>query len=182
MGSSRSFIVFALLMIGIVVGGHTIFSRVPLDQALLKTKSQMLTSGTITAGSEASIIPLERQSGVWIAYVEFNDLYQTKLVIDTGASLTTISEDLAFDAGIKPDPNRPPINLWTASGKVQAEMGTAPRIRLGNAGRDDVQVVIHTIPNLPEGIDGLLGLSFFDRFIVRLDHAQGQLHLTPKTS
>ncbi len=26
----------------------------------------------------------------------------------------------------------------------------------------------------------LLGLSFFDGFIVRLDHAQGQLHLTPK--
>ena len=57
-------------------------------------------------------------------------------------------------------------------------MGIAPRIRVGHAGRDDVRVVIHTIPNLPEGINGLLGLSFFDRFMVRLDHSQRELHLT----
>jgi len=40
---------------------------------------------------------------------------------------------------------------------------------------------VHTIPNLPDGIDGLLGLSFFDRFMVRLDHSNKQLHLSPKT-
>ena len=184
MGSSRFFILFGLFFIGVVVGGQTIFSRVPLDQVILKAKSGILTStsGNVTAGSEDSIIPLERQGGVWVAQVEFNDLHQTKLIIDTGATYTTISEDLAFDAGIQSDPRSPPINLNTAGGNVQAKMGIAPRIRVGHAGRDDVRVVIHTIPNLPEGIDGLLGLSFFDRFMVQLDHSQRELHLTPKTS
>ncbi len=114
--------------------------------------------------------------------VEFNDFTEAKLIVDTGATYTTISEDLAFDANIKTDPKNPNVNLVTAGGKVQAKMGIAPRIRVGHAGRDDVRVVIHTIPNLPEGIDGLLGLSFFDRFMVRLDHSQRELHLTPKTS
>ena len=182
MGSSRFFILFALLMIGTVIGGQAIFSRVPLDQVLLKAKSGMPTSGNITTGSEDSIIPLERQSGVWIARVEFNDLHQAKLIVDTGATFTTISEDFAFDAGILSDPHNPHINLYTAGGSVQAKMGIATRIRVGHAGRDDVRVVIHTIPNLPEGIDGLLGLSFFDRFLVRLDHSQRQLHLTPRAS
>jgi aspartyl protease family protein len=182
MGSSRFFILFALFIIGAVVGGQAIFSRVPLDQALFKTKSGLVTSGNITAGSEDSIIPLERQGGVWVARVEFNDLHQAKLIVDTGATFTTISEDLAFDAGIQSDPRHPHINLYTAGGNVKAKMGIAPRIRVGHAGRDDVRVVIHTIPNLPQGIDGLLGLSFFDRFMVRLDHSQRQLHLTPKTS
>ena len=182
MGSSRFFILFALFIIGTVVGGQAIFSRVPLDQALLKAQSGRPISGNITAGSEESIIPLERQGGVWIARVEFNDLHPAKLIVDTGASFTTISEDLAFDAGIKSDPQHPSINLFTAGGNVQATMGIAPRIRVGQAGRDDVRVVIHTIPNLPDGIDGLLGLSFFDRFMVRLDHSQHQLHLTPKSS
>ncbi len=182
MGSSRIFILLTLLIIGVVVGGQEIFSRVPLDQVLLKAGSGLPTSGNMTAGSEDSIIPLEHQSGVWVAQVEFNDLHQAKLIIDTGATFTTISEDLAFDAGIQPDPRSPRINLYTAGGNVQAKMGIAPRIRVGHAGRDDVRVVIHTIPNLPEGIDGLLGLSFFDRFIVRLDHSQRELHLTPKTS
>jgi len=182
MGSSRSFILFGLLIIGVVVGGQAIFSRIPLDQALLKAKSGMPTSGSITAGSEDSIIPLERQGGVWIARVEFNDLYQAKLIVDTGATYTTISEDLAFDAGIQSDPRNQDVNLHTAGGSVKAKLGIAPRIRVGHAGRDDVRVVIHTIPNLPEGIDGLLGLSFFDRFMVRLDHSKQQLHLSPKTS
>ena len=180
MGFSRFFILFALLIIGVIVGGQAIFSRVPLDQVLLKTRTASPTSGSVMAGSEDSIIPLERSGGVWVANVEFNDLYQSKLIVDTGATFTTISEDLAFDAGIQSDLNNSHITLHTAGGNVQAQMGIAPRIRVGNAGRNDVRVVIHTIPGFPEGVDGLLGLSFFDGFIVRLDHAQGQLHLTPK--
>ena len=182
MSSSRFFILLTLFIIGVVVAGQEIFSRVPLDQALRKVGSGHPTSGNVTAGSKDSIIPLERQSGVWVAEVEFNDLHQAKLIIDTGATFTTISEDLAFDAGIQPDPRSPHVNLFTAGGNVQAKMGIAPRIRIGHAGRDNVRVVIHSIPNLPEGIDGLLGLSFFDRFMVRLDHSQRELHLTTKTS
>jgi len=180
MGFSRFFILFALFIIGVIVGGQAIFSRVPLDQVLLKARTASPTSGSVMAGSEDSIIPLERSGGVWVANVEFNDLYQSKLIVDTGATFTTISEDLAFDAGIQSDPKNSHITLHTAGGNVQAKMGIAPRIRVGNAGRNDVRVVIHTLPNFPEGVDGLLGLSFFDGFIVRLDHAQGQLHLTPK--
>ncbi|MCA9451396.1 MAG: retropepsin-like domain-containing protein, partial [Nitrospira sp.] len=87
----------------------------------------------------------------------------------------------AFDAGIRSDTAHSPVNLLTVGGKVQAKLGVARRIRVGNIGRDDVQVVIYTIPNLPDGIDGLLGLSFFDRFLVRLDHSNKQLHLSPRT-
>lgn len=181
MGSSRFFILFGLLFIGVVVGGQAIFSRVPVDQAILKAKSVMSTSGKVTAGSEDSIIPLVRKGGVWVANVELNDLYQAKLIVDTGASFTMISEDLAFDAGIQPDPRSPTIRISGISGNAKAKMGIVRRIRVGQAGRDNLRVVIHTMPDFP-GIDGLLGLTFFDRFIVRLDHSQGQLHLTPKTS
>ncbi len=182
MGSSRFFLIVGLFFIGVVVGGQAIFSRVPLDQALQQARSGLSTSGSVTLGSKDSIIPMERQGGVWIVRVEFNDFTEAKLIVDTGATYTTISEDLAFDASIKPDAKNPNVNLITAGGKVQAKMGIASRIRVGHAGRDDVRVVIHTIPNLPEGTDGLLGLSFFDRFMVRLDHSQRELHLTPKTS
>lgn len=182
MGSSRFFIFFGLFIIGTVVGGQAIFSRVPLEQVIQQAKSGLPTAGTMTAGSEDSIIPMERQGGVWIVKVEINDLTEAKLIVDTGASYTTISEDLAFDASIQTDPRNPKVNLVTAGGRVQAKMGIASRIRVGDAGRDEVHVVIHTIPNLPEGTDGLLGLSFFDRFMVRLDHSQQQLHLTPKAS
>ncbi len=75
MGSSRFFILFALLIIGVVVGGQAIFNRVPLDQILLKARAASPTSGSMTAGSEDSIIPLERRGGIWVANVEFNAQY-----------------------------------------------------------------------------------------------------------
>lgn len=178
--TSRFCIIFAFSAIGAVIGGQAILNRLQVDPAFLKARLGIPTSGQVTAGSEDSIIPLERLGGVWVARVELNDLHEARLIVDTGATFTTISEDLAFDAGVQPDSAHSHINLFTAGGKVQAEMGVARRIRIGNAGRDDVRVVVHTIPNLPDGIDGLLGLSFFDRFLVRLDHSNQQLHLSPR--
>ncbi len=182
MGSSRFFIVIALLIIGTVASGQAIFSRVPLDQALEKARRSLPSSGNLTIGSEDSVIPMEREGGLWTVNVEFNDFTQAKLIVDTGATYTTISEDLAFNANMQATPPNQQVNLITAGGKVKAELGIASRIRVGHAGRDNVRVVIHTIPNLPEGTDGLLGLSFFDKFMVRLDHSEQQLHLIPKNS
>ena len=182
MGStSRLFLTLALLFLGISILGQKLFSQIPLDPAQMKKGGSMPSSGNISAGSEESIIPLQRSAGVWIAQVEFNDLYQAKLIVDTGATYTTISEDLAFDAGINPDSSYRPMTLHTAGGDIKADVGFAKNIRVGRAGRDDVLVVIHTIPNLPEDIDGLLGLSFFDQFMVHLDQSRKQLHLTPRS-
>jgi clan AA aspartic protease (TIGR02281 family) len=179
--ANRLFIIFMVIAIGTVVGGQAILSRLSLDRSLLPTRSLPPKSDQITAGAEDSVISLEHLGGVWVARVELNDFHEARLIVDTGATFTTISEDLAFDAGIRSDTVNSPINLLTVGGRVQAELGVARRIRVGNTGREDVQVVIHTIPNLPDGIDGLLGLSFFDRFLVRLDHSNKQLHLSPRT-
>ncbi len=177
---SKTILFFAFLAIGMVVGGQMILNTFPLDQSLLQAGQGVPSSGPISQGSDDSIVDLERSHGVWVATVEFNDLYETKLIVDTGATFTTISENLAFDLGI---PTRSPnqtINLMTAGGRVKAPMGVAKRVRVGNSGRDRVKVVIHTIPNLPEGVEGLLGLSFFDRFLVNLDHSKKQLFLSAK--
>ncbi len=179
--ANRLFITFMVLAIGTVVGGQAILSRLSLDQSPLSIRFPPPNSGPITAGSEDSVIPLEHLGGVWVARVELNDYHEARLIVDTGATYTTISENLAFDAGIRSDSANSRINLVTVGGKVQAELAIARKIRVGNAGRDDVRVVIHTIPNLPDGIDGLLGLSFFDRFLIRLDHSNQQLHLSPRT-
>ncbi|HQU28999.1 MAG: retroviral-like aspartic protease family protein [Nitrospira sp.] len=177
---SRSIAIFALGIIAFGVCTQVLLKDFPIDKAVQFAKQDLRPSSEITADSEETVVPLERLGGVWVARVEFNDLHSAQLIVDTGATFTTISEDLAFDAGIGHAPGKSGIQLFTAGGNVQAEMALAKKIRVGNAGRKNVQVVIHTIPNLPEGIDGLLGLSFFDRFLVHLDQSAQQLHLTPK--
>ncbi len=181
MGSSRSLVMLTVLLIGTVFGGQAIFTRIPLEQVLQKTRDAYSSSRATTVRSDDSVIPMQREGGVWLVTVELNEFTETKLIVDTGATYTTISEDLAFDAGVQSDPNNSSVTLFTAGGNVKAKVGIATNIRVGHAERDEVHVVIHTIPNLPDGVDGLLGLSFFDQFMVRLDHSQRELHLTPKT-
>ncbi len=154
-------------------------SKLPIDQALLKFKTEIPITHVATAGSEASTIPLKRMGGVWVTDVEINDLHQARLIVDTGASLTLISEDLAFDAGIQADANSPRARIKGVSGSAEAKMGIVQKIQVGHAERGNVRVFIYTMPN-SSGVDGLLGLSFFDGFVVQLDHAQGLLHLAPK--
>lgn len=177
---SRSAVFLAISIIALVVGTQYLFKDLSFKQMVAAGKQHIPQTSRISAGSEDTVVPLEQLGGVWVARVEFNDLHQAHLIVDTGATFTTISEDLAFDAGIGNTTGRAGVNLFTAGGNVQAEMAFAKKIRVGNAGRDNVRVVIHTIPNLPEGIDGLLGLSFFDRFLVRFDHSAKEMHLTPK--
>lgn len=179
--ANKLFITVMILAVVTVVGGQAILSRLSLDQSLLANFLPPPNSGPITSRFEDSVIPLEHLGGVWVARVELNDFHEARLIVDTGATFTTISENLAFDAGIRSNSGNSRMNLFTVGGKVQAELGIARKIRVGNSGREDVQVVIYTIPDLPDGIDGLLGLSFFDRFLVRLDHFNQQLHLSPRT-
>ncbi len=180
MGSSRFFIIFALCIIGIAAGGQAIFSKIPIDQVLRNLKTEIPITHAATAGSEDSTIQLEREGGVWVTDVEINNLHQARLIVDTGASLTLISEDLAFDAGIQADVNSPRARIQGVSGSAEAKMGIVQKIQVGHAERGNVRVFIYTMPK-SSGVDGLLGLSFFDGFVVQLDHAQGLLHLTPKS-
>ena len=179
--TSRTVLLFACSIIAVVTVGEVFLENFPLQDVFQRGVKKLQSSERLSPSFDETVVPLEQMGGVWIARVEFNDLHPAKLIVDTGATFTTISEDLAFDAGIQHVSGNSRVNLFTAGGKVQAEMGVAKKIRIGNAGRSDVRIVIHTIPNLPEGIDGLLGLSFFDRFLVNLDQSTRTLHLTPKS-
>ena len=179
--TSRTALIFAFSTVTLGTAGQVFLQKFPLQEVVQQSVKKLQSSERLSPGFDETVVPLEQTGGVWIARVEFNDLHPAKLIVDTGATFTTISEDLAFDAGIQHVSGNSRVNLFTAGGKVQAEMGVAQKIRVGNAGRRDVRVVIHTIPNLPEGIDGLLGLSFFDRFLVNLDQSTSTLHLTPKS-
>src|SRR5688500_1484127 len=61
---------------------------------------------THTAGGEAPI-RLERHGGVWVVKVIVNNSAQARFLVDTGASITAISPELADSLGIAP--SRPPL-------------------------------------------------------------------------
>lgn len=145
---------------------------------------------TLTGGDEPSwegtedtlVIPLAKRGGVWVARVAFNNMYEGNLVVDSGASFTTLSEDFAFDLGLTPQPGLPKFPFETANGTTYGWAARVHTLSLGETHRHDVVVAVVDLSNFADKeIDGLLGLNVLNGFDWRLDHQQGYLLLHQKT-
>ena len=122
-------------------------------------------------------IPVERVENILIVSATLNGSTQARLIIDTGASQTIISQRLALDLGLYSTAHTTQVLLHTASGSVKANAVTLDSIRIGEAEIRNSQVLIHTLPDLPFAVDGLLGLSFLGAYQITLDTSRGELHL-----
>lgn len=106
---------------------------------------------------EETVIPLAEDGHYWIEAMVGGA--PRRFLVDTGATVTAISEDLATDAGIEASPGRMPVRLRTASGTLMARMATIPELRFGNVVARDMDAVI------APGTEGLnvLGMNFLSR-------------------
>jgi predicted aspartyl protease len=55
-------------------------------------------------------------------------------------------------------------------------------LQVGTAQAENVAVAIHDLPDIPEQIEGLLGMSFLKHFLVTLDAEHARLILRPTPS
>jgi aspartyl protease family protein len=125
---------------------------------------------------EASI-PLSRSHGGWIADVMLNDERRARFLVDTGASISVLSRELARRLGIEADPGTPMIKLHTLAGNVTAPIATIPSLSVGGVEAVSVKAVIYDIGS---GLDGILGNTFLDRYQVTVDSARARLILRPR--
>ena len=121
-------------------------------------------------------VPLIRAGSSFLVRALLNGRRDVLFYVDTGASFTTISNQIARDIGIDVGPGSPTVTLITASGTIQAPVAVVESLQIGGVEARDVQVVVHDLPRGAAGV-GLLGLSFLSRFSVRLDPDQGLLML-----
>jgi len=67
---------------------------------------------------------------------------KTRMLIDSGATVTAISTQTAAEAGLKPDLDPVPVVLQTANGAVAAKTATVPELRLGDIVARKLKVVV----------------------------------------
>ena len=82
-----------------------------------------------------------------------------RMLIDSGATVTAISEETAAAASIGPDSTVVPVVLRTANGLAKARTGTVEELRLGSVKARGLKVVIS--PALG-GLD-VLGMNFLSK-------------------
>lgn len=79
-----------------------------------------------------------------------------RLLVDTGATLTTLSAEGAEAMGAIPDPDGSQITLTTANGTTRARLGIIPQLHIGNVVVRDLPVAV--APGLAE--TNVLGMNF----------------------
>jgi len=128
-------------------------------------------TATRRGDADETTIALERSRGGWITEVVLNDTRKSRFLVDTGASLTVLTPELADELGIKPSRRGRVVRLQTLSGETQGPVVTIPLLRVGDLEARDVIAVIHDLPDL----DGILGNTFLARYSVTLDARRGLL-------
>lgn len=95
----------------------------------------------------------------------------TVFMVDTGASLTTLSEEIAYKSGIGSCASR---TFSTANGPAQGCVAKASKIQIGGFVLRDFEVAV--MPNLPT--DALLGMNIMR--MLRLEQQNGVMRLSTR--
>jgi aspartyl protease family protein len=82
-----------------------------------------------------------------------------RMLIDSGATVTAISEDTAAAAGVKTGSNLAPVMLRTANGVAAAKTGSIDELEVGNVVARNLKIV--TAPGL--GNLDVLGMNFLSK-------------------
>lgn len=110
-------------------------------------------------GSE-TVIPLSSDGHYWIrATINGAEL---DLMVDTGATITSLSQDGAEAVGLEPDPLVAPALLNTANGQVMARAGIISELSFGTITARNLEAMI-----LPaEGLDtNVLGMNLLNQLM-----------------
>ena len=113
-----------------------------------------------------------RSNGVSTTKVEINGVAGT-FIVDTGASFVTLSS--SFAARAKPRMlTTNSVEMQTANGATSAALASLDTVKLAGLSASGVPAVIAS-KSLGDGVDGLLGMSFLNRFTVVIEDREIQL-------
>lgn len=130
------------LLISVVLVGAVallLTERMPFDPVLSGLAERFKMGGQEVAGRETRL--RMSPNGHFFAEVTLNGV-ERRMLIDSGATVTALSQRTAAAAGIKTDQSLVPVIIQTANGTVRADTGTIDELRLGNIVARDLKVVI----------------------------------------
>jgi len=140
-------------------------SKNPLIVAMAQESLSKLTSdGSRKASSEpvdkAEVALLPQSDNTYVVPAMVNRKYMATFLIDTGASYTVITPQMAESLGIKVTSDNPTVPVTTANGILNAPVVRLKNVTLGGMRVDNVDAVVTHLGDTPQ-ISGLLGMSFF---------------------
>lgn len=133
-------------------------------------------------GPDVVTIPFELYGNRPFINVKINNKQSLRFVIDTGASLSVISDKAASQLGIKPIARGGHARAVGGSGEFAIVYGLLDSIAIGDAKVDLVPAYIRTVHSPAEASqaekpDGYIGLSVLSNYAVTIDYKEKKLIL-----
>ena len=145
---------------------------VPETQERSKTPPG-ITSPPGTAETQGYEVNLFRRHELWLTEIVLNGRAKQYFIVDTGASFTLISRQIANELGIPINETTPFIRVASVSDVMLTPLVTLRSIQVGKAEVENVDALVYTMPTY----QGLLGNSFLNKFKVVIDSLNGKMTL-----
>ena len=110
----------------------------------------------VVEGGETRV-QLERDGHFWLTATVNG--FPARFLVDTGATLTAVSDETAAIAGLVPRAGGLPIMMQTANGPIAAELTTIDELRFGNVAARGLDAII--APGL--GRTNVMGMNLLSR-------------------
>jgi predicted aspartyl protease len=134
--------------------------------------------------SRATSVAIHMVNNRFLVPVVLNEDQQATFLLDTGASITVVTPELARRAALELPAGASKSKARMASGQeVEVSVVRVRSIRVGTARIDNLGVAVYAIGVIdssakpPLAVDGLLGADFIGRFTTTLDPKAGTLTL-----
>ena len=156
--------------------GLRIIEEVPSEESSSSNSKMNLPVTRLNHLQEYKVPLISTNSGNFIVDATINGKVKVKLMLDTGASLMSLSPEVCRKLGIKETSNLPAIQMQTANGISQNKLIALDKVKIGDA---EVDLVEASIGKKMLGIGGLLGMSFLSNFRMEINHTESELILKP---
>ena len=113
---------------------------------------------------------------VLFANFDGEEIKTIKMLLDTGATYTTIPWHVAESLGYKPSDSDNWATITTADGVLTVPLFVVNSIEVLGHKIENVTVMIHDLPEISR-VDGLLGLSYLRNFDLIIKFKEGILDL-----
>jgi len=134
-----------------------------------------ITSPPGTVETQGYEVNLFRRHELWLTEVVLNGRSKQYFIVDTGASFTLISRQIANEMGIPINDQTPFIRVASVSDVMLTPLVTLRSIQVGKAEVENVDTLVYNMPSY----QGLLGNSFLNKFKVVIDSLNGKMTLFP---
>jgi predicted aspartyl protease/Tfp pilus assembly protein PilF len=130
------------------------------------------------SGAKQTTIPIEIVNQRPILKIKLGkDQREYRFVLDTGSSVTVVSEKTAKEIGMKPVASGGQASAIGGTGKFNIVYGFLNSIGIGDCRIRNVPIYIRKFHDQAETVDGFIGLAVISRFLTTLDYENSSLTL-----